>query len=257
VSDDWHGRLVFCFNPHESHFVAAIGDVLPLPAGILPETAVFLPNMETAVSFLMDGRPMIGEWVAVFGQGIVGLLTTALLSLLPLACLVTFDRYPLRREWSRRLGNQDMAQASLDPTAPDALDEARQLLGGNQPDAGADLIYELSGNPQALDQAIALAGYHGRIVVGSWYGQKRVELELGGRYHRSQMQIISSQVSHIAPQWSGRWTKARRLDVAWAMLGRHRPERLITHRFSLSKAAEAYQLLDQNPAELLQVVFTY
>jgi len=71
------------------------------------------------------------------------------------------------------------------------------------------------------------------------------------------MELISSQVSHIAPQWSGRWTKPRRLGVAWEMIGRHHPERLITHRFPLSQAAEAYQLLDQNAAEVLQVVLTY
>jgi 2-desacetyl-2-hydroxyethyl bacteriochlorophyllide A dehydrogenase len=256
VDEGWHGRLVFCFNPHESRFVAGVGDVLPLPPDMAPETAVFLPSMETAVSFLMDGRPMIGERVAVFGQGVVGLLTTALLARFPLSGLVTFDRYPLRREWSSRLGNEEVPQLALDPTLPVALDEARELLQGDHA-AGADLVYELSGNPQALNQAIALTGYHGRIVIGSWYGQKRAELDLGGRFHRSQIQLISSQVSHIAPPWSGRWTKARRLDVAWKMLGRHRPEQLITHRFPLTQAAEAYRLLDQNPAEALQVVLTY
>jgi threonine dehydrogenase-like Zn-dependent dehydrogenase len=152
--------------------------------------------METALSFLMDGRPMIGERVAVFGQGVVGLLTTALLARFPLSGLVTFDRYPLRREWSSRLGNEEVPQL-----ASATLDEARELLQGDQA-AGADLVYELSGNPQALNQAIALTSYHGRIVIGSWYGQKRAELDLGGRFHRSQIQLISSQVSHIAPPWS-------------------------------------------------------
>jgi threonine dehydrogenase-like Zn-dependent dehydrogenase len=108
-----------------------------------------------------------------------------------------------------------------------------------------------------LNQAIALTGYHGRLLIGSWYGQKQATLDLGGRFHRSQMQLISSQVSHIAPPWSGRWTKPRRLAVAWQMIKRHQPEQLITHRFPLAKAAEAYQLLDQHAAETVQVVFTY
>ncbi|MCZ7668829.1 MAG: hypothetical protein M5U34_17320 [Chloroflexi bacterium] len=76
-------RFVFAFNPHESHFITKPGDMLPLPDGMEPETAVFLPNMETAVSFVMDGRPVIGERVAVFGQGVVGLLTTSLLAQFP------------------------------------------------------------------------------------------------------------------------------------------------------------------------------
>ena len=65
--------------------------------------------METAVSFVMDGQPMIGEQVAVFGQGIVGLLTTSLLAQLPLASLVTLDAYRLRRDWSRAQGQRARA----------------------------------------------------------------------------------------------------------------------------------------------------
>lgn len=251
VAADWADRLVFAFNPHETHFAARPEQLLPAPAGMSPETAVFLPNMETAVSFLMDGRPLIGEQVAVFGQGIVGLLTTALLAQLPLASLVTLDRYLLRRQWSARLG----AAAALDPA--DGLDAVKRALQGERPYAGADLTYELSGHPAALDQAIAVTGYNGRILVGSWYGQKRAELNLGGHFHRSHIQIISSQVSHIAPRWNGRWTKSRRLQTAWHMLARIQPERLITHRFPIAQAAQAYQLLDQSPQQAIQVVLTY
>lgn len=250
AGDDWLGRLVFAFNPHESHFVAPVSALIPLPEDVTPETAAFLPNMETAVSFVMDGRPVIGEQVAVLGQGVVGLLTTALLTDLPLAALVTLDGYALRRDWSRRLG----AHMALEPGE---LDEARRALQGLRDYAGADLTYELSGNPRALDAAVALTGYNGRVVVGSWYGRKRVEIDLGGAFHRAHMRIVSSQVSHLAPRWLGRWTKPRRLAVAWEMLRRHRPERLITHRLSLERAADGYRLLDESPGEAVQVVFEY
>ncbi|MCB9421581.1 MAG: zinc-binding alcohol dehydrogenase [Ardenticatenaceae bacterium] len=252
VSADWEGRLVFAFNPHETHFAANPDHLLPVPNGILPETAVFLPNMETAVSFLMDGQPMIGEQVAVFGQGIVGLLTTALLAHAPLASLVTLDRYALRREWSKRLG----ATAALDPSTVNA-DEIKMALQGERPYHGADLTLELSGNPQALEQAIEITGYNGRILVGSWYGQKRADLNLGGQFHRSHMQIISSQVSHIAPRWNGRWNKSRRLQMAWQMLAQIQPEQLVTHRTPIEQAAQAYQLLYHSPGTAVQVLLTY
>jgi 2-desacetyl-2-hydroxyethyl bacteriochlorophyllide A dehydrogenase len=249
----WLGRLVFAFNPHETYFQAAMSDLHPLPPGLTPEAAVFLPNMETAVSWVMDGRPVIGEQVALLGQGVIGLLTTALLAGLPLAGLVTFDAHTLRRDWSERLG----ATIVFDPHVPGALDQARQGLEGQKPYAGADLTYELSGNPQALDMAIALTGYNGRVVIGSWYGRKRVQLDLGGQFHRSHMTLIASQVSTIAPRWRGRWTQARRLGVAWAMIEQHQPQRLITHRFPVEQAAEAYRLLDEQPGEVVQVIFTH
>jgi threonine dehydrogenase-like Zn-dependent dehydrogenase len=64
-------------------------------------------------------------------------------------------------------------------------------------------------------------------------------------------------VSSLDPELSGRWTKDRRFQVAWAMLERVRPSSLISHRFPLESAAEAYRLLDERPWEALQVVFTY
>lgn len=253
VDESWNGRLLFSFQPHQTHFTARLEECLPVPDGVTAEMAAFLPNMETAVSFLMDGQPMLGEQVAVFGQGIVGLLTTSLLAQLPLASLITLDAHPLRREWSQKRG----AHASLDPMQPNVVAELRGQLQGKRPFAGADLVYELSGNPAALDQAIAAAGYSGRVVVGSWYGQKQATLNLGGHFHRNHIRLISSQVSTIAPPWNGRWTKPRRLQTAWEMVQRHNPTPLITHRFPIHAAAEAYQLLAQQPSDVLQIIFQY
>ena len=49
-----------------------------VPDGVPPEAALFLPQVETALNLVMDGAPLIGERVLVFGQGVVGLLTAAL-----------------------------------------------------------------------------------------------------------------------------------------------------------------------------------
>ena len=253
VENSWRDRLVFAFQPHQSHFIARPEEVLPLPAAMLPETAVFLPNMETAVSFVMDAQPGIGEQVAVFGQGIVGLLTTSLLAQLPLTCLLTLDSYPLRRDWSQKLG----ASTSLDSTAPDLANQILAALPHASHHPGLDLAFELSGNPAALDGAIELMGFNGRILIGSWYGSKRANLNLGGKFHRSQIQLISSQVSHLAPRWQGRWSKVRRMAVAWQMLAKVQPQRLITHRFPLAQAADAYELIDQRPETAVQLIFIY
>ncbi len=253
VDPGWRGRLVFAFNPHESHFIAPVASLLSLPADLDPDAALFLPNMETAVNFLLDGAPLIGEQVAVFGQGIVGLLTTALLARLPLASLITLDRYPLRREASLSLG----AHASLDPSAPDALAQLQSHLRADRSYAGADLTYELSGAPAALDAALAATGFNGRVVVGSWYGRKRADLNLGGRFHRSRIRLIGSQVSTLTPELTGRWTKSRRLQAAWQMLREVKPARLITQRFPFAEAAQAYELVDRRPADCIQVILTY
>ncbi|MFC1936108.1 zinc-binding alcohol dehydrogenase [Chloroflexota bacterium] len=249
VEKDWRGRMVFVFNPHESQFVAGADSLIPLPENMALEDAVFLPLMETAVNFIMDGLPMMGEKVAVFGQGIVGLLTTALLSFYPLASLVTFDHFDLRRKASLSIG----AHLSLDPSG----NNTPALAKWQEVYQGADLVFELSGQPEALDQAIDLAGFNGRVVIGSWYGTKQASLNLGGDFHRKRIKLSSSQVSTLTPELSGRWSKARRFQVAWEMLGQVKPERFITHEFPIDKAAEAYRLLDQEPDKAIQVVFKY
>lgn len=253
IDPTWEGRLVFAFHPHESVFNIQPDALIPLPDGIPLQDAVFLPNMETAVNFVMDGKPIIGEQVVLFGQGIVGLLTTALLAQYPLNKLITIDYYTNRRRISKVLG----ADTSLDPGDPDIIANIKTELGANQLAEGADLVFEISGSPTALDQAIAVCGYHGRIIIGSWYGQKHAELNLGGRYHRGRIQLISSQVSSIAPEFLGRWTKSRRLDAAWEAIRKIKPAQLITHQFPVLEAANAYHLLESNPDKAIQVVLNY
>ncbi len=253
VAPELQGRLVFAFHPHESLFLATPDELLLLPLDISPEDAVFFPNLETAVTFLLDGQPLAGEQVAVFGQGIVGLLLTSLLARWPLSALVTLDLYPHRRLLSEELG----AHVSLDPSAPDTGERLRAYLQGAGPYPGADLCYEVSGNPNALDQAIAAAGFSGRVVIGSWYGRKPSELNLGGRFHRSRVRLLSSQVSTIAPELTGRWSNSRRYQVTWQLLQRVRPARFITHRFPLTEASAAYTLIDESPGEVIQVILTY
>jgi threonine dehydrogenase-like Zn-dependent dehydrogenase len=201
--------------------------------------------METAVNLVQDGAPILGERVLVLGQGIIGLLTASLLNEFPLESLVVADRFELRRNALEMTGQKSkvksLAPNDLRPSTFDSF----------------DLTFELSGSPSALNDAIALTTFSGRIVIGSWYGQKRAEIDLGGAFHRSRIKLISSQVSTISPELSGRWDKSRRFDVAWKALERIKPEKWITHKFALSDAEKAYLLLDENPQETIQVIFDY
>ncbi|UCF89981.1 MAG: zinc-binding dehydrogenase [Desulfobacterales bacterium] len=253
VKKDWLHRKVFGFHPHESYSVANPNELIPIPADIDPQAALFLSNMETAVNFVMDGRPLIGECVVVLGQGIVGLLTTALLAQFPLTSLVTLDRFALRRQKSLEMG----ASSSLDPHRPEVASTLARILSAHNGEGMADLVYEVSGNPEALNQAVSVAGFGARIVIGSWYGAKQAHLDLGRRFHRHRIQLRSSQVSTLAPELTGRWTKTRRFAVAWDMIRRVQPTQLITQRFPISRARQAFERLDQKPEETVQIVLVY
>jgi threonine dehydrogenase-like Zn-dependent dehydrogenase len=176
-----------------------------------------------------------------------------LLARFPLAALLTLDNLKLRREASRRIG----AHLTLDPGQPGALQTAIEWLEPDASEGSADLVYELSGNPAALNPAITITGFDGRIVIGSWYGRKQTNLQLGGRFHRKRIRLISSQVSSMTPALSARWSKHRRLDTAWDMIRRIRPTQFITHQMPFSRAQEAFALIDRNPEATIQVVLEY
>ncbi len=252
IDPSWIGKTVFSFHPHESLFSASLDELIEIPDGIAPLDAVFLPNMETAVNFVMDGHPILGEKVAVLGQGIVGLLTTALLTQFPLKNLITLDLFPLRRQISQRLG----AKISLDPNAKDSLPQIQSLFLDKY-SSGADLTFEISGNTEALNQAIELTGFDGRIIIGSWYGSKPVNLSLDENFHRNRIKLISSQVSTIAPGFLGRWNKSRRFQTVWNMLDKIKPSQFISRQFPLTQAFEAYIIIDENPGEVVQIILTY
>ncbi len=232
------GREVFAFHPHATHAILRSSQVTPLPAGLDALDAVFFPNMETAVNLVLDGAPLIGERVAVLGLGIVGLLTVTLLSRFPLAALAGLDRQVERRKKALELG------ATTCPEDPSGQ-------------ASMDLVYELTGNPAALDTALGLCGFASRLCAGSWYGSKTAPVALGGDFHRNRIRLFSSQVSSIAPELSGRWTHERRAEIAWQELSRIRPSSLVTHRFPLASCSGAYQLIQEGQPDVLQVVFTY
>jgi len=254
VASHWVGKTVFAFMPHASHHLATLDAVIEVPKGIDAKQALFLANMETAVNLAQDGNPRLGERAIVLGQGIVGLLLSGVLAQFPLDSLAAVEALPGRRTLAQQAG----VPSVFDPNNASAMAALHELLALTDPQGGgADVVFELTGSPEALNLAVDLCAYSGTVVVGSWYGSKRAETNLGERFHRNRINIVSSQVSSIAPELGGRWNKARRFAVAWDMISRTDPARLVSHCIPFAEAAEAYRLLDQQTEESMQVIFEY
>jgi 2-desacetyl-2-hydroxyethyl bacteriochlorophyllide A dehydrogenase len=253
VDSRLEGRLVFAFAPHASSFVAAADRVVPAPEGIAAEDAAFLATMETAVTLVLDGAPRLGDRVSIFGVGMVGLATTALLARFPLSRLSAYDLFALRRNAAASLGAL-AADPRLEP--PARMTE--------------DIVFELSGSPGTLGSAISACAYSGLVVVGSWYGAAPPpggeaagdrapmdSLAVNTAFHRNRIRLVTSQVSTIDPSLSGRWSRQRRFEVAWEAIRAVVPSRWVTHRIPLVRAAEAYALLLRSPQETIQILLTY
>lgn len=243
------GDLVFAFNPHETCYTVPATVVIRLPQELDPHIGIFAANVETALNALLDAAPRLGERVVVIGQGVVGLLITQLVRRAGASLIITSDLYEKRRQLSRSAG----ADLVVDPAAESLAERVSAMTGG----AGADVVIEASGQPRALDDAIAAAAQEGRVVVVSWYGTKRAELALGSDFHRKRLTLKSSQVSNLDPSLTPRWTILRRRELAVRYLGELRLDELLSHVLPFDRAAEAYRLIDERPAEVIQVVLDY
>jgi 2-desacetyl-2-hydroxyethyl bacteriochlorophyllide A dehydrogenase len=242
------GDAVFVLHPHQSTYVVPAQMPVRLPDGLEPTLGVFLANVETATTVVLDAAPRLGERVAVFGQGIVGLLITQLLKRTGVSQVIAVDPLAHRRELSRQVG-ADVAIAADDDVAA----TIRQLTDG----AGVDLVVEASGNAAALNSALEAVVFGGTVVVCSWYGTKPVQLMLGGAFHRRRLRIVSSQVGTIDGALQPRWTYARRTAAVLDLLPRLELGSLISHRIPIERAADAFALVDQHPDQVTQVVLTY
>jgi 2-desacetyl-2-hydroxyethyl bacteriochlorophyllide A dehydrogenase len=234
------GEVVFVHHPHQAAYVVPADMAIRLPASLEPERGVFLANVETATNIVLDAAPRLGERVAIFGQGTVGLLITQLVRRTGAARITVVDPIARRRQLALGVG------------ADEALASGSGLEG-----AEFDLAIEASGQPAALDEALRSVVFGGTVIVCSWYGTKPAPITLGGAFHRRRLRIVSSQVSTIDAALQPRWSRQRRLDVARDLLAELELKSLISHRFPIARAADAYALLDGHPEETVQVVLTY
>jgi threonine dehydrogenase-like Zn-dependent dehydrogenase len=89
------------------------------------------------------------------------------------------------------------------------------------------LVVHASGHPDGLDTALALAGDEATVLELSWYGNVPVTASFGGAFHSRRLRLVSSQVGRIAPSHRPRWTHARRLAAALALLADARLDALL------------------------------
>jgi 2-desacetyl-2-hydroxyethyl bacteriochlorophyllide A dehydrogenase len=214
-----------------------------------PLAAVFARIAAIALNAVLDADVHAGETVAVFGQGVPGLIATQL-AVLNGGTVVAVDGIPRRLELARSFG----ASRVLAPQAEPA-EAIRELTAGR----GADVTIELSGRYEALSEAIRATAYNARVVAAGFYQGDATPLRLGEEFHHNRITLVSSQISGVAPRLGERWDRARleRTVMQLAADGRLALEPLVTHVVPAEDAADAFRLLDEHPEDAVQVVLDF
>lgn len=258
------GQRIVSEAAHASHFLvdapAAPGPVgasgrhptangLVAPPGVDPADATFHTLGRIVVNGLRLSRVQFGECAAVVGCGLLGQLAIRILCLAGALPVVAVDLAPARLEHARRSGADELLQ-------PGSGDAARQLAERNGGRL-ADVVLDVTGAPGSFPLATRLARDLGRVVVlGSPRGP--VTVDLHDDVHTRGLQVIGAHASTTprAETPHTPWTMRRNTEYCLTLLrnGRLRVHDLVSHRFALSGAAEAYALLDRDRAETMGVL---
>jgi threonine dehydrogenase-like Zn-dependent dehydrogenase len=200
------GKTVFALHPHQDRFVMTAEAVVPVPDGVPARRAVLAANMETALNILWDGDAASGQRIAIVGGGLVGLLTAALAAKLP-ADVTVIDKDPTRAALAQKLG----ARFALPEAAP----------------RDAALVIHTSSSDAGLALALDIAAFEATIVEASWYGDRLVQVPLGGAFHSRRLRLVSSQVGAVAPSRRARYTHRQRMEEALLALADDRLDALL------------------------------
>ncbi len=222
-----------------------------LPEGTDPQAGVFLANLNTTFNGILDADLHPCECVVVFGQGVLGQLVVQWAKLSGALPVIAIDLLDKRLDLSQRVSGADLVFNAAQTS--DVAKAVRDVTGNR----GADIVFELSASDRALNEAIRTACYNGKVMVMSWYPGALPNVFLGREFHHNRIQLRCSQVGGIRPELSHRWNKARRMEAVLDMLPRLCLKELITHVVDCREAASAYELVDQHPEEVLQVVLKY
>jgi L-iditol 2-dehydrogenase len=209
--------------------------VIPIPDGVTEEEATFVEPVNTCLKAVRRAGIERGQSVLVVGQGPIGLL---LLQLARWAGADVFssDTVAERLAMSRALG----AQTALD-AAEDVPREVRALTDGR----GVDCVLLAAVGPAAFRQAFDAARPGGRIMVfAATSPGESAEVDLGVLC-ASEKEILTSYSSSVDVQdLAARLVFSREVRV----------RELVTHRFPLDRATDAFALAARPERGTLKVV---
>jgi L-iditol 2-dehydrogenase len=190
-----------------------------LPAHLTFTQGALVEPFSVAYAAVRAGAVDPSDRVAVLGGGPIGLLS-AMAAVGRNAAVTLIEPRPDRRAKAAELG----VSAAIDPAAGDLAEQARELTGGEL----FDVVIESAGHPEAMAQALTIAGNHGRVVyVGIDVGSK-VPAELG------LIQARSLRIQGIVGS-AGLWPQAIRFLASGVV----DPTPIVTARYPLSQAPAA------------------
>jgi predicted dehydrogenase/threonine dehydrogenase-like Zn-dependent dehydrogenase len=246
------GDRVVSNGPH-SEFVCVPENLCArVPDVVDDERACFAVIGAIALQGLRLVQPTLGETVVVTGLGLVGLLTVQLLRANGCRVLgIDFDAD--RAALARTFG----AETCVPAVGEDPLAVARHLSGGRGVDAV--IITAATQSDEPLHQAAQMCRKRGRIVLVGVTGlnlsradfyEKELSFQVSCSYGPGRYDPEYEQKGHDYPLGFVRWTEQRNFEAVLGQMaaGTVDPRPMITDRYTIDRAGEAYSALAESRA---------
>jgi threonine dehydrogenase-like Zn-dependent dehydrogenase len=210
-----------------------------VPDGLSDEAAVCVDPLDAALA-MRDAHVRVGDRVAVFGLGAIGLCAMQLCKLSGASLVVGVDPVAIRRDVALRLG----ADLVLDPRDGDVGLEIHRLTDK----LGVDVALEVSGTSPALHQAIRATRFEGTVGVIADVAGPASGLNLGDEFHWNAIHLVSCRTVSQPLRDYG-WDHARIVRLAEQLLvdGKVRTEGIIQPIVPFSEVQAAYQEIEARP----------
>lgn len=219
----------------------AMANLAPVPDGLTDEQVLMCPDiMSTGFAGAESANIKIGDTVAVFAQGPIGLCATAGAKLKGATTIIGVDAVPERLEIAKRMG----ADHAVDFNKVDPVDEIMRITDGR----GVDVAIEALGLQQTFESSLRVLKPGGTLSsLGVYSGDLTVPLDA---FHAGlgDNKIVTS----LCP--GGKERMRRLMNVIAG--GRLDLEPLVTHRFKLDDIVEAYDLFANQRDGVLKVAVT-
>ena len=219
----------------------AMANLAPVPDSLTDEEVLMCPDiMSTGFSGAESGEIRIGDTVAVFAQGPIGLCATAGAKLRGATMIIAVDSVPSRLAAARSLG----ASHTVDFNAVDPVAEIMRLTDGR----GVDVAIEALGTQTTFEAALRVLRPGGTLSSLGVYSTD-LTIPLGPfAAGLADLRIVTT----LCP---GGKERMRRLMSVIAS-GRIDLKPLVTHRFKLDQIEAAYELFGHQRDGVLKVAIT-
>jgi alcohol dehydrogenase len=219
----------------------AMANLALVPDGLTDEQVLMCPDiMSTGFSGAESGGVRIGDTVAVFAQGPIGLCATAGARLAGATTIIAVDGVPARMDVSRRMG----ADHVVDFKAVDPVAEIMRLTDGR----GVDVAIEALGTQTTFAGALRVLRPGGTLSsLGVYSSDLTIPLDAFAA-GLADLKIVTT----LCP---GGKERMRRL-MAVVASGRVDLSPLVTHHFKLDQIEAAYDLFSHQRDGVLKVAIT-